>query len=116
MGLNAALYTISASTVGSTEYSIVNDSTTIATDTTACVASLWVDAANMAAGDEFEIAMREKVIAGGTQRRIVLGCLVGAQAAPFVTGPFELAVGWDFTIQKIAGTDRAFDAAVRAVT
>lgn len=115
MALNTALYTLSAVTVGTTEVSVTAGGTTIQTRTDNVVASLWVDTANMAAGDEFEFALYEKAISGGTARRIVLASLVGAQAdALFITGPFHLGVGWDFGIKKIAGTDRAFSASVRS--
>lgn len=116
MPINGALYSRSGVTIGSTEYSIVNGSTTIATATTECVAQLWVDCANMAAGDEYEIAVQEKVRSGGTQRRTVLASLVGAQGEPWIGPPLQLAHGWDYTIKKISGTDRAFDATIRAVT
>lgn len=115
MALNAALYTLSAVTVGATEVSVTAGGTTIQTKTDNVVCQLWVDCANMAAGDEFEIAVYEKCLSGGTQRRCVLANLVGAQSSIlFVTGAFHLAIGWDFAIKKIAGTDRAFTASVRS--
>lgn len=117
MALSLTLYTMSAVTVSSTEVSITAGGTTIQTNTNNVVASLWVDVNNMAAGDEYEIALYEKCLSGGTARRLVLANLIGAQAdALFVTGPFHLGVGWDFTIKKIAGTDHAFTASVRSIS
>jgi hypothetical protein len=41
--------------------------------------------------------------------------LTGAQAYPlFVTPPFMLGEGWDFTIKKITGTDRTITSEIRA--
>jgi hypothetical protein len=70
----------------------------------------------MAAGDEYEVALQEKVISGGTQRRSVLANLIGAQSEPFISPTFLLGEGWDFTLKKIAGSDRAFSWSIRAVT
>ena len=99
MALNVALFTGSAVTISSTEFSLSNSSTTIAAQTTNAVISVWIDVANMAAGDEYELAIQEKAIAGGTQRRVVLANLVGAQAdLLFITAPFHVGVGWDGTL------------------
>lgn len=117
MALNLALYTMSAVTVSTTEISITGGTSTIQVRTDNAIVSLVVDVANMAAGDEFEFAMHEKCLAGGTARRIILGNLIGAQAEPlFCFDAIHVGIGWDFTIKKIAGTDRAFSASVRSVS
>ena len=116
MGINTAAFTASASTVGTTEKSLTNNSTSIATQTTAGYYQVFIDAANVAAGDEFEVALLEKVISGGSQRRVVIGRFLGGQPEIFISPAFLLGVGWDFSLKKIAGTDRAFDWSVRQVT
>ena len=117
MALNTALYEeATGSTISTTEYSLVNDSTSIAAITTDAVISIWIDAVNMAAGDEFEVALQEKVVTGGTQRRTILGSLVGVQAAPWMLHSVQVGMGWDVTLKKLAGTDRAFTWTIRAVT
>lgn len=108
------LYTGSSS-ISTTEYSLTTDSTTIASLTTDAVITIWLDLSAMAAGDEYQLALREKVTSGGTQRTIVLGNPVGAQGEPFVTGPFQVMHGWDVTLTKISGTDRTIDWSIRAV-
>lgn len=101
-------------TVGASELSVLSGTTSLSTDTTPGVYQLWVDAANMAKGDEYVIRVYEKVEAtGGTKRQCGHWTLSDAQSEPFVSPPLMLMNGWDFTIQKIAGTDRAFDATVR---
>lgn len=115
MALNIALYTGSAVTVGATEVSLTAGGTSIQTKTDNVVVSLWIDVANMAAGDEYELAIYEKAISGGTARRVVLADLVGAQAdLLFITAPFHVGVGWDFGLKKIAGTDRTFSWSIRS--
>lgn len=108
------LYT-GTDTIGTTKYSLTNSSTTIASRTTDAVLTVWLDLANMASGDEYQLVLREKVTSGGSQMTIVLGNPVGAQGEPFVTGPFQVMHGWDVTLQKIAGTDRSISWSIRAV-
>jgi hypothetical protein len=116
MALNIALYTGSAVTVSTTAISLTAGSTSIQTKTDNVVASVWLDTANMAAGDEFEVYLYEKAISGGTQRTIIIADLIGAQAdLLFITAGFHVGVGWDFGIKKIAGTDRAFSWSVRSI-
>jgi hypothetical protein len=70
----------------------------------------------MAKGDEFRIKLYEKVEAsGGTKKVFAQWTLAGVQSEVFVTPTFILMNGWDMTIQKLAGTDRAFDASVRKI-
>lgn len=107
--------TLSAVTVGATELSILSGTTTLATDTTDGVFQLWIDASNMAKGDEFTIRMYEKVLSGSSKTVFAQWSLLGVQSEVFVTPTFILMQGWDMTIQKIAGTDRAFSASVRQV-
>lgn len=101
-------------TVGSSELSILSGTTTLQTNTTAGVYQLFIDAGNMAKGDEFRVKIYEKVEAtGGAKKQIYAWSLLGVQTSIFVTPSFMLMNGWDMTLQKIAGTDRAFDASVR---
>ena len=117
MSLNLALYSQSAVTVSATEYSLTNNSTSIAAKTDNAVISIWIEVNAMAAGDEYELALQEKAVSGGTQRRIVIGNLIGAQADPiFITGSYHVGVGWDVTLKKIAGTDRAFSWSIRSAS
>jgi hypothetical protein len=96
------------STIGTTEYSLVNDSTTIASDTTDGAFALDLDVGAMVAGDEYEVALYEKGHDSDTAVRFVLATLVGViPGGKFTTPPFTLGNGWDFTVKKILGTDRS---------
>lgn len=110
-------YELDNVTVGATELSIVSGTTTLSTVTDDGVYQLWVDpVTNMAKGDIFKVRGYEKVEGtGGTKRVFFQATLLGVQSENFVTPTFILINGWDFTIQKIAGTDRAFDASIRKV-
>lgn len=112
------LYELDGVTIGATEWSVTrNASYSAASNQTADrVVQLWVDPAAMAKGDEFRIRGYEKVEAtGGVARKFFEATLQGTQTEIFVTPAFTLMHGWDWTIQKITGTDRAFDATVRVL-
>lgn len=111
----AEAYTLNAVTISSSEISIVSGTTSLQSVTTAGVYQLWVDPSNMLKADEFRIKGYEKALSGTTKRSFVAWTLLGAQQDVFVTPSFILMNGWDFTITKIAGTDRAFSASIRQV-
>jgi hypothetical protein len=107
--------TMSAVSISTSEISIISGTTTLQNDTTDGVYQLWVDAANMAKGDEFKIRIYEKVKAAGTKRQVFAATLSDVQSELFATPMLILLHGWDMTIIKVAGTDRAFDASIRKV-
>ena len=103
-------------TVGASELSIPSGTTSLSTRTESGVYQLWVDAGTLAKGDEYIIRIYEKVEAtGGTKKVVFAATLSDVQSEIFVTPTLILMNGWDMTIQKSAGTDRAFDASIRKV-
>ncbi len=106
----------STQTIGSSEFSLTSHSTSLANRTTAAVVSVWIYSTALAMGDEYEIYLLEKVVTGGTRRRITLANLVGPQSEPFISGPMQVGIDWDVTAKKISGTDRSFEYSVRTVT
>ncbi len=109
------LYSVSE-TVGATEWSFTTDSSGPDADTTDGVVQLYLDLSALAAGDWFRIKFYEKVSSGGTQRLVEQWDVVGAQAKPGWVSPSVIVMhGWDFTVTKVAGTDRAITGSVRSV-
>ena len=106
-------YVISSVTVGATELSIVSGTTTLQSVAVAGAYQLVIDASTLAKGDEYRVKIYEKAKSAGTKRVLSQWALLGVQAELFCTPTFQLINGWDMTIQKIAGTDRAFDASIR---
>lgn len=105
-------------TVGATELSIISGTTTLQTNTDDGVYQLWVDdQGNMTKTEEYAIRIYEKVEeTGGTKKLVFKATLKGVQSEIFVTPMLILMHGWDMTIQKVAGTDRAFDANIRRIS
>ena len=70
----------------------------------------FIDLNAVAAGDVFRFSVYEKCRTGDTQRLVYTAEFAGAQATPVWAGPsLVLGVGWDMTLKKISGTDRAIN-------
>lgn len=114
MAINA-LYENSA-TISTTEYSLPNNSTTLTPKTDDGVFQLFLDMSAMAAGDQYELKIYEKVQSAGSQRLVDTWIFDGAQARPHWVSPsFIFLHGWDITMDKIAGTDRDIAWSIRQV-
>lgn len=110
------VYQIDGVTVGATELSIVSGTTVLQNISTPGVYQVWVDCANMQKGDIYIIRAYDRVEpVGGIKRLAFVAYLQGAQSELFVAPPLTLMHSWDFTIQRNAGADRAFDAAIRKI-
>lgn len=97
-------------TVGTTEHSMTTDTAGPDTDTTTGIFQAFVDLNAVAAGDVFEFKAYEKVRTGDTQRLVYSAQFAGAQAMPVWVSPtLVLGIGWDMTLKKISGTDRAIN-------
>jgi len=104
-----------SATIGTTEYSLPADSTTLTAQTDDCVLQVWVDFAAMTAAEEYQFTVYEKVNAG-TARVTYRTNLVGVQSGPLVTPSLVVGDGWDVTVKKIAGTDRSLAWSLRKVS
>lgn len=104
-----------SATIGTTEYSLPNASTTLTPITTDGVYQVFVDTGNMAIGDVYRIAVKEKITSAGSQREIYAATLTGTQTDNWVSPSLILIHGWDVTVTKIAGTDRSISWSIRQV-
>lgn len=103
-------------TVSATEWSMTTDTAGPDADTTDGVYQAFIDLNALAAGDEFQFRVYEKAQSTDTQRVVYQANWVGPQSPPiFVTPSLVLMHGWDFTLKKIAGTDRAITWSIRKV-
>ena len=113
-------YVDDSATISTSEYSLPGDTTTgvPTSQTDDCILQVWLDLANLIAGDEFRARLYEKVNgAGATQRLVEEWSIVGAQALPGRTFPtFMVGHGWDFTLLRVAGADRVIGWSLRKVT
>ena len=102
--------------ISTTEYSLTNNSTTIAAQTDDGAFQALVDLNAMQSGDTFVIRLKEKVYGAATQRTVQSWTLTGVQSDPVWISPCAILMhGWDFTIQRTAGADRSIAWSVRKV-
>ena len=105
-------------TIGTAEYSMVANTTASVplSNTDDGFYQVFVDLSNLAAGDQFQVKLYEKVY-NGSQGVAEVWTFTGVQAKPiFITPGVLLVEGWDCTIKKIAGTDRTIYFSIRRVT
>lgn len=103
-------------TVTTTEWSLTGDAARAAqavTDQGAVCIEL--DLTTVVVGDQYELAVYEKVLSGGSQLKgqtfIFTG---GAIGNPRWTSPsYQLKHGWDWTLKKLTGTDRSISWSIR---
>ena len=103
-------------TIGTAEVSLISGTTTLQTNTTAGIWSACIDLAALTATETYEITVYEAAVAAGTKRIAWRRRLTGPLDEPIVhTTALVLMHGWDITMDKIAGTDRAIPYSIRQV-
>lgn len=112
----AITLTSDSATIGTSEYYLASDSTTKVDQTTDCILQVFLDLSALAAGDQFVVKFYEKVNAG-TIRSFYDATFTGAQGTSHWVSPaFIVGDGWEVSLDKIAGTDRAIAWSLRKVT
>lgn len=104
-----------SATISTTEYFLAADSTTQGSgQSTPGAYQLWLDLSALANGDEFRIRVYDAIAAAGTVR-IAMEWTVGhAQSEPmYVTPTLLLMHKWDFSITRLAGSDRSIAWSIR---
>lgn len=102
-------------TIGTTEFSIPNGSTTRTPRTEDGVYQVFINSSAMSFGDQFRIRIYEKVTSSGAQLQVYESTITGVMAECWVAPSLLLLHGWDVTIQKIGGSDRSFSWSIRQV-
>lgn len=103
-------------TVSGTEWSMTSDSSSIGAITTDGIYQAFLELNAVAAGDTFEFKVYEKVLSSSTQRLVFAATFSGAQGEPVWASPALVLIhGWEMTLKKLAGTDRAINWSIRSV-
>lgn len=100
-------------TVTTTEWSLTTDTAGPDTETSDGIFELWLNVDAMALGDRFEVKLYEKVTSAGTQRKVDTWVITNDATSHRRIYLGMLMHGWDVTIIKLAGTDRAIDWSLR---
>jgi len=107
-----------SSTIGTTEWSMTTNTAGPDVETSDGIFQAFIDLNALALGDVFEWRLYEKAQASDTQRvyhMVTWAHAQGTDAAGAVTPSFILINGWDMTLKKNAGTDRAISWSIRKI-
>lgn len=95
-----------SATIGSTRHSLPNNSTTLTPQTTDRKLQVWLDCSAVQHGDEFLLIVWDTV-SSGSQLRLHQVPIRGVKPFLLWTPLITVGEGWDVTLEKVAGTDRA---------
>lgn len=106
-----------SATIGTTEYSCPNagNYSSGSAITTDGVFQVFLDTSAMTVTEQYQIRIYEKCRSGDTQLVIYEAILTGTMAETWVSPSLILLHGWDVTVMKLAGTDRAINWSIRQV-
>lgn len=103
-------------TVSTTEWSLTTDTGTLATKTDDAVVQAWVDMSAMARGDSFRFKAYEKVQSTGSQALVFYHMIYNQQSDPMYVSPAMMLMhGWDFSLQRVNGSDRAITWGIKSL-
>lgn len=103
-----------STTIGATEYSLTNNSTTLASQVIDGIVQGWIDFSNLSGSDLYVFRVYEKVRSSSSQGVAYEG-YASAGSGRVTLPSLMLKHGWDVTVQKITGTDRSIEWSVRYV-
>lgn len=105
----------SSATITTTERYLASDSTSKTDQTTDGVFQLFLDLSALAAGDVYRVRIYERVTSGGTARVVMEENIAGPVGSPhYVTPSMIFLHGWEYSLTKIAGTDRSITWSIRS--
>lgn len=91
--------------VSTTEHSCTTDTAGPDVETSDGVFQVFLNVADMIAGDQQQIRVYEKVLSSSTQHIVYQAILTGAQPEPVWVSPSLILLhGWDVTLDALAGT------------
>lgn len=103
--------------IGATEWSLTTDTASPQTQTNDACVQVFLDLSALTTGDKYRFRIYEKVRSTGQQRVVSQHTFANKLARPIWASPTLILLhGWDVTLQKLAGVDRAIDFSVREMT
>ena len=111
----AITLTDDSATIGTTEWFLASDSSSATYQTTDCCLQVFLDLSALQSGDTFVVSFYEKVNAG-TARKFATTTFTNAQTpANWVSSQYVVGGGWEVSLVKSGGTDRAIPWSLRTV-
>lgn len=115
MALNLTYKSGNGVSMSTVEKSLAVDggSTTLQTLTDKGSYSVLLKSTAMAKGDEYRWKVYEKASTGATKSVLTQGILSDVQSEQTMTPGLTLGLGWDVTLQRTGGSNRAFSWSIR---
>ncbi len=111
----AISFTDDSATISTTEFFLASDSTSATYQTTKCAVQLFLDLSALTASETYVLRWYQKVNAG-TARVFSTTTFTGVQSpANYASLSFVVGDGWEASLQKTAGTDRAIAWSLRTI-
>lgn len=106
-----------SASISTTEYFLAANSTTQGSgQSTDAAVQLWLDLSNLANGDEFRIRAYDAISSAGTVRVAMEWTVAHTQSEPmYVTPTLLMMHKWDFSVTRLAGSDRTIAWSIRTV-
>lgn len=110
--------TSGSSTISASEVSLLSASTTLQSNTTDGILQVYLELNNFTDTEVYEFKIKEKVTSASTQRVVHYETLAfdPGTSENYVSPPIIVMHGWDATLKKLSGTDRAIAWSIRLVT
>lgn len=107
-----------STTVSTTEFFLAANSTTQGSGQgTDAMVQLFLELNNLANGDEYLVRVYDAISSGGTARIIMEWTIAHAQSEPVWASPALILLHkWDFSLTKLAGTDRSIAWSIRTAS
>lgn len=107
-----------SASISTTEFFLAENSTTQGSgQSTDAMVQLFLEVNNLVNGDEFRIRVYDAISSGGTARIIMEWTISHAQSEPiWATPALMLFHKWDFSITRLAGSDRSIAWSIRTAT
>ena len=103
--------------ISTTEYSLVNNSTTLASSTEDALLQTWVDWGGMSTENQYRIQITEQVQdALSSISPVMEATFTGAQPGPFAAPTVLVGNGWDVRVTLLAGPVRLIRWSLRKIT
>ena len=107
---------VGAASIGTTEFSLPNGSTTLTAITTPGIYQLMLDLSTLTLTESYRLRIKEKVQTSSTQRVLQDLILYGVQGQPVYVSPSLILMnGWDITLTLVSGTSRSIEYSIRLV-
>jgi hypothetical protein len=107
-----------SATMTTTEFFLAANSTTQgAGQSTDMMVQLFLDVSALANADEYRVRAWDAISSAGTVRIIMEWTISHAQSEPIWASPALILLHkWDFSVTKLAGTDRSIAWSIRTAT